>query len=99
MNKSILQLCGIKHVNRNYSIVLTDEMEIEIKALVFLERLYKNKPFYEKCVNCYHHIEAMNDYCEIKEKKTLCFDLCDQFQKKITEEEAESMGCFEGFLS
>lgn len=97
MNNKFLYLSGIKKINKDYTIVLTDEVENEIQELLRLEKKHKNSDSKKKCVFCYHHIEAMNDYCEIKEKRTLCFDLCDQFTKKITVLEAEALKYFEDF--
>ena len=90
MKNIILNMSGIKEVKKDYTIVLNDETEKEIHELLALEKKHNNADTKDKCIFCYYHIEAMNDYCEIKEKKTLCFDLCDQFKKKITISEAEA---------
>lgn len=97
MNDKFLYLSGIKEVKKDYTIVLTDEVEAEIQELIALEIKHKNSDSRRKCVFCYHHIEGMNDYCEIKEKRTLCFDLCDQFVEKMTVSEAEALRYFEDF--
>ena len=97
MNDKILNSCGIKKVYTDGRIILTDEAEMEVRALVECEQKHEGINMFRRCVYCYHHLEALNDLCEIQEKRTLCFDLCDQFKKKITKEEAIILGYLDGF--
>ena len=97
MRNHILASCGIKEVSENYEITLTDEVEAEIKALMKCEERNKDIDIFKRCIYCYYNIEAMHDFCEIKQKRILIFDLCDQFKTKMTRKNNKTIKYFEEY--
>ena len=97
MNNKIAYQCGIQRIDNEGRIILTEQAEREVKALYACELRNLKVNMFRRCVYCYNHLEAMNDFCEVKEEKTLCFDSCDQFKRKITVEQMKAISYFKGF--
>ena len=97
MNNKIAYQCGIQKIDNEGRIILTKQAEDEVKALCVCELKNLEVNMFKRCVYCYNHLEEMNDFCEVKEKETLCFDSCDQFERKITVEQMKATGYFRGF--
>ena len=83
MKERIMGECGIREVSSRGEVFLSDSMLLEIKMIVDLEKKNITKGLFKTCNRCHYHIEAKNDFCEKKGKRTLYSDLCDQFKQKI----------------